>query len=72
MVKARDGVKASRMVKTDEEKRGWKKLHTGDQVRGRHPQTKEWSMKGEVVDVVHGDRAVFVKMDKESSRMFKS
>ena len=59
------------MVKTDEDKRGWKKLHRGDQVRGRHPQTKEWSMKGEVVDVVHRDRAVFVILDDRSSRMYK-
>ena len=71
MVKARDRVRAGGMVKTDEDKRGWKQLHRGDQVRGRHPKTKEWSMKGEVVEVVHGGRAVFVVLEDRSSRMYK-
>ena len=34
MMKAFEGVRASRMVKKEEDKRGWK------QVRGRPPQTK--------------------------------
>ena len=48
MVRARDRVRAGGMVTKDEDKRGWKQLNRGDQVRGRNPKTKEWSMKGEV------------------------
>ena len=71
MMEARDRVRARAMVKKDEDNRGWPKLHRGDLVRGRHPKTKEWSMKGEVVEVVHGERAVFVVMDDRSSRLYK-
>ena len=38
---------------------------------GRHPKTKEWSLKGEVAEVVHGGRSVFVALDNRSSRMYK-
>ena len=53
MVEARDEIRAGNKVKTDENKSGWPKLHLGEMVRGRHPKTKEWSMKGEVVEVIH-------------------
>ena len=71
MVKARNRVRAGAMMKKDKDKRGWPKLHKGDVARGRHPKTKEWSMKGEVVKVVHGEKVVFVVMDDRSSRMYK-
>ena len=70
MVNACDIVRAKRMVKKVKDKRGWKQLNRGDQVRGRHPKTKEWSMKGEVAEVVHGGRSVFVDLDDRSSRMY--
>ena len=71
MVEARDIVRAGNKVKMDKDKRGWPKLYRSDMVRGRHPKTKEWIMKGEVVEVVPGERAVFVVMDNRSSRLYK-
>ena len=46
MVEATDKVKAGSKVHADNHKRGWPKLHLSDMVRGRHPKTKEWRMKG--------------------------
>ena len=53
MVEARDRVRTGSKVRADKHKRGWRKLYLGDMVRGCHPRTKEWSMKGEVVEVIH-------------------
>ena len=39
-------------------------------VRGQHPKTKEWSLKGEVLEMVHGDRAVNVDLDEGEPRLF--
>ena len=39
-------------------------------VRGQHLKTKEWSLKGEVLEMVHGDRAVNVKLDEGVTRLF--
>ena len=58
-------------MKTDEVKRGWPKLYRGNMVRGRHPKSKEWSMKGKGVEVGHGERVVFVVMGNRSSRLYK-
>ena len=38
----------------------WPKLCLGDMVRGQDPKTKEWSLKGKVMELVHGDRSVNV------------
>ena len=61
MVKARERVKGS-CYKVNEDK--------GDMVRGQHSQTKEWSLKGEVLEMVHGNRAVNVDLDDGRSRLF--
>ena len=45
-------------------------MYAGDMVRGQHPKTKEWSLKGEVLETVHGDRAVNVDLDDGSTRLF--
>ena len=50
-------------LKDDESKAAWPLLHPGDMVRGQHPKTKEWSLKGEVLEMVHGSRAVNVDLD---------
>ena len=71
MVKVRDRVRVSGKVKRDEEKKGWPTLKVSDEVRGQHPKTNVWDMAGEVADIVHGGRAVFVKFYGGGSRLFK-
>ena len=71
MVEARERVRAENNVKADKDKRGWPKLYRGDMARGRHPKTKEWSMKGEVLELVHGKRAVNVALEDRGSRLYK-
>ena len=39
-------------------------------VRGQHPQTKIWSLKGKVLEMVHGDRAVNVELYEGRTRLF--
>ena len=39
-------------------------------IRGQHPKTKVWSLKGKVLEMVHGDRAVNVELDEGNSRLF--
>ena len=39
-------------------------------VRGQDPKTKEWSMKGEVLELVHGQRSVNVGLMDGRSRLF--
>ena len=64
MEKARERVKGGcNRLKEDESKAAWPLLHPGDMVRGQHPKTKEWSLKGEVLEMVHGSRAVNVDLD---------
>ena len=71
MVKARDRVKGGcYKVKKDELSSAWPRLLPGDMVRGQHPRTKEWSLKGEVLEMVTGDRAVNVELDKGVTRLF--
>ena len=40
-------------------------------VRGQHPKTKEWSLKGEVLETVHGNRSVNVDLDDGGTRLFE-
>ena len=71
MEKARERVKGGcHKLKEDESKAAWPLLHPGDMVRGQHPNTKEWSLKGEVLEMVHGDSAVNMDLDDGSSRLF--
>ena len=51
-------------------KAAWPAMKPGDMVRGQHPQTKEWSLKGEVLEMVHRDRAVNVDLDDGRTRLF--
>ena len=46
-------------------------LYAGDMVRGQHPKTKEWSLKGEVLEMVHENRSVNVDLDDGSTRLFE-
>ena len=39
-------------------------------MRGQLPKTKEWSLKGKVLEMVHGDRAVNVDLDEGEPRLF--
>ena len=39
-------------------------------VRSQHPRTKEWSLKGQVLEMVHGDKAVNVDLDEGVPRLF--
>ena len=71
MVEATDKVRAGSKGRADNHKRGWPKLHLSDMVRGRHPKTKEWRMKGEVVEAVYGNRSVNVVLEVNSSWLFK-
>ena len=57
-------------VKKDELKAAWPALSPGDMVRGQRPQTKEWSLKGQVLEMVHGNRAVNVDLDDGRTRLF--
>ena len=62
-MKARERVKGGcKKVEEDETKKAWPKRHAGDMVRGQHQQTKEWSLKGKVLEMVHGDRLVNVDL----------
>ena len=71
MVKARERVKGGcYKVKEDKLKAAWPALNPGDMVRGQHPQTKEWSLKGQVLEMVHGNRAVNVDLDDGRTRLF--
>ena len=59
MKKAREMVKGGYSnIKDDENKREWPNLCAGDMVKGQDLKTKEWSPKGEVLELVHGERAV--------------
>ena len=47
MEKARERVKGGcHKLKEDESKAEWLRLHPGYMVRGQHPKTKEWSLRG--------------------------
>ena len=47
MENARERVKGGcYKVKEDKSKAAWPVLRSGDMVRGQHPKTKEWSLKG--------------------------
>ena len=71
MVKARDRVRGDcARVKKDELKSAWPRLFPGDMVRGQHPKTKVWNLKGTVLGMVHGDRAVNVDLDEGEPRLF--
>ena len=39
-------------------------------LRGQHPKTREWTMKGEVLELVHGGRSVNVLLEGGDSRLF--
>ena len=39
-------------------------------VRGQDPKTKEWSLKGEVLELVHGQRSLNVGLEDGRSRLF--
>ena len=59
--KARVRVKGGcKKVEEDETKKAWPKLYAEDMVRGQNPKTKEWSLKGEVLEMVHGDRSMWI------------
>ena len=70
MAKAKDRIRFERKVNKDKLTKSWPKLHLGDLVRGQHPKTKEWSMKGEIVELVHGKRSVNVMLADDDSRLF--
>ena len=71
MVKARDRVKGGcYKLRRDELKSAWPRLFPGDMVRGQHPKTKEWSLKGQVLEMVHGNRAVNMELDEGEPRLF--
>ena len=71
MEKARERVKGGcYKVTEDELKAAWPALHAGNMVRGQHPKTTEWSLKGEVLEMVHGNRAVNVDLDCGRTRLF--
>ena len=71
MVTARDRVKGGcYKVRKDKSSSAWPKLFPGDMVRGQHPKTKEWSLKGQVLEMVHGDRAVNVDLEEGVRRLF--
>ena len=70
MVKAREMVNGGcYKVREDELKAAWPALHAGDMVRGQHPQTKEWSLKEEVLEMVHRNRAFNVDLDDGRTRL---
>ena len=72
MVEARDRDRVKGgcyKVRKDELKSAWPRLFPGDMVRGQHPKTKEWSLKGEVLEMVHGDRAVNMDLDEGEPRL---
>ena len=69
MERARDIVKGGHRVKKDKNERGWPQLHLGDMVRGCHPETNEWSLKGEVIEIDHGNRSVNIALE-DRSRLF--
>ena len=72
MVKARDMVKGGcHKLKEDKSKAAWPRLFPGDMVRGQHTKTKEVSLKGEVLEMVHGDRAVNVDLDEGPRRSLR-
>ena len=70
MAKAKDRIRFERKINKDKLTKSWPMLHLGDLVRGQHPKTKEWSMKGEVVELVHGKRSVNVMLADDNSRLF--
>ena len=71
MVKARDRVRGGcYKVRKDESSLAWPRLFPGDMVRGQHPETKELSIKGQVLEMVHGDRAVNEDLDEGAPRLF--
>ena len=49
----------------------WPKLCLGDMVRGQDPKTKEWSLKGKVMELVHGDRSVNVGLEDGRLRLIE-
>ena len=71
MEKAREQVKGGcYKVKEDKSKAAWPELHSGDMVRVQHPTTREWSLKGEVLEMVHGNRSVNVDLHNGRTRRF--
>ena len=40
-------------------------------VRGQDPKTNEWSLKGEVLELVHGERAVNMDLEDARTRLFE-
>ena len=40
-------------------------------VRGQDPKTKEWSLKDEVLELVHGQRSLNVGLEDGKSRLFR-
>ena len=71
MEKARERLNGgSSKIKQGKKKRGWPKLYVGDMVRGQDPKTKEWSLKGEGLELVYGQRSVDVGLKDGRSRLF--
>ena len=70
MEKARERVKGGYHKMKRDESKAWPLLHPGDMVRGQHPKTQEWSLNGEVLEMVHGSRAVHMDLDDGGSRVF--
>ena len=72
MEKARERVKGGcKKVEEDETKKAWPKPHAGDMVRGQDPKTKERSLKGKVLEKVHGDRSVNVDIEDGRLRLIE-
>ena len=40
-------------------------------VRGQDPKTKEWNLKGKVMELVHGDRSVNVDLEDGRLRLIE-
>ena len=58
-------------MENNETKRAWPKLYVGDIVRGQDPKTKEWSLKEEVLGMVHGDRSVNLDLEDGRTCLFE-
>ena len=72
MEKARERVKGGcKKVEEDETKKAWPKPHAGDMVRGQDPKTKEWSLKGMWLGMVHGDRSVNIDLKDRRPPLFE-
>ena len=70
--KARERVTGGcKKVEEDKTKMAWPKLCLGDMVRGQDPKTKEWSLKGKVMELVHGDRSVNVDLEDGRLRLIE-